>query len=479
MLPPSGPNVPPRGEPPPKPSRQAVRTGAVAVAALVFVVGRLVWAYHLLQEGGRKPQQPPPVSLAPAPGARPSEPTSTPPRDTLPIVPGPWSAVVQALQGPAPLPLPVRVNRAIDRGLTYLRQGWSHPEAYQDYLGLVGLTLLECDVPRDDSAVRRIADLVRGQCNLDHTYDLCLAILFLDRLGDPKDDAIIRTFARRLLHGQNSSGAFETYCPLFRRPGVSTTPLDNNSNAQFAVLALWAAQRHGVSVGPALREVARHFRQTQHDDGSWPYLTGVPGGRLDDMTCAGLMCLAIERGASPGYYTRNGSPRGPIVVDDPAITRGFRFLGKACDRVANGGATDAWDWLYFLWSLERVAAVYGLETIGSRPWYPWVADLIVRRQHDEDGCWSAEGPEPVAVTTCFALLILRRSNLTPDLLVGVPDTTQPQQPVGVSTRPLVQDQPARAGSAVTQEPKEVPVPTSGHGKAADDSGSQSQPTKRR
>jgi hypothetical protein len=315
--------------------------------------------------------------------------------------------------------LPVRVNRAIYRGVTYLREGWAHPKAYEDYFGLVGLTLLECDVPRSDPAVRRIAELVRAHCNLDRTYDLSLAILFLDRLGDPKDGPLIQTFARRLLEGQNSSGAFETYCPLFRRPGVSTTPLDNNTNSQLAVLALCAAQRHGVSVSPALREVARHFRETQHDDGSWPYLTGVPGGRKDDMTCAGLLCLALERGASPGS-TRNISPRGATAADDPAITRGFRFLGKACDRVANGGATDAWDWLYFLWSLEQVASTYGRETIGSRPWYPWVADLIVRRQHDFDGCWTAEGPEPVPVTTCFALLILRRSTLTPDLLIRVP-----------------------------------------------------------
>ena len=44
---PSGPNAPPLGGPPPAPSKHAVRTGAVAVAALVFVVGGLAWAYHL------------------------------------------------------------------------------------------------------------------------------------------------------------------------------------------------------------------------------------------------------------------------------------------------------------------------------------------------------------------------------------------------------------------------------------------------
>jgi hypothetical protein len=45
---PSQPNVPATGDPSPASSRQAVQTGFVAVAALVFVVGGLAWAYHLV-----------------------------------------------------------------------------------------------------------------------------------------------------------------------------------------------------------------------------------------------------------------------------------------------------------------------------------------------------------------------------------------------------------------------------------------------
>jgi hypothetical protein len=359
--------------------------------------------------------------------------------------------------------LSLRVNRAIDRGLTYLREGWSHPMEYQNYLGLLGLTLLECDVPRDDPAVRRIAELVRAQRHLDRTYELSLAILFLDRLGDPNDEGLIRTFARRLRDGHSDSGDWAYPCPSTQVTvsggiRVSRTVAGDNSNTQFAVLGLWVAQRHGVDVGPALREAARHFRKSQRADGSWTY-NMIASFHKHSMTCAGLFCLAAERGASPGY-TRNIRPRGPTVVDDPAITRGFRFLGKAFDSIANGGTIDSWSRLYFLWSLERVAAIYGLEKIGGQEWYPWTADLLVRTQQD-NGSWQDGGPGPVG--TCFALLILRRSNLTPDLLVEVPNTTQPEKPVGVPTRPLVQDQPAPVGSAVTQKTGEVRVPTAGSG----------------
>jgi hypothetical protein len=36
--------------------------------------------------------------------------------------------------------------------------------------------------------------------------------------------------------------------------------------------------------------------------------------------------------------------------------------------------------LYFLWSLERVAVLYKLQTIGSKDWYAWAAEMLVQHQ---------------------------------------------------------------------------------------------------
>jgi hypothetical protein len=360
--------------------------------------------------------------------------------------------------------LHLRVNQAIDRGVAHLRQDWGQPKAYQIYLGLLGLTLLECGVPRNDPAVTRIADLVRSQQrNLDAIYELSLAIVFLDRLGDPNDAGIIRAFARRLLEAQNDSGPWGYTC--FRwsasRPAGRNSPrplinwpqdvFSDNSNTQFAVLGLWVAQRHGVSVGKALRLTAQYFRRSQGDDGSWTY---TPKAALykHSMTCAALFCLAAERGESPGYV-RTIPPRATILEDDSTITRGLRFLGKSFDAIAKGDAIDSWSKLYFLWSLERVAAIYGLETIGSQEWYPWTAELLVRIQRG-NGSWVDPGPGPVP--TCFALLILRRSNLTPDLLVGVPGLTQPRKLTGVTGQPLVKEQPRKLTGVTGQPPLQKP-----------------------
>jgi hypothetical protein len=197
-------------------------------------------------------------------------------------------------------------------------------------------------------------------------------------------------------------------------------------------------------VGKALSLTARYFHSSQGADGSWAYTPDVLLYK-HSMTCAALFCLAAELGESPGYV-RTIPPRAPILVDDSAVTRGLRFLGKSFDAIAKGDAIDSWSKLYFLWSLERLAAIYGLETIGSQEWYPWTAQLLVRIQRG-DGSWVDPGPGPVP--TCFALLILRRSNLTPDLMVGVPGLTQPRKLTGVW------------GSALGREPSSPPVSTLG------------------
>src|SRR5205823_9643393 len=46
----------------------------------------------------------------------------------------------------------------------------------------------------------------------------------------------------------------------------------DNSNTQFASLALWVARRYGVPAEPALVGIEKRFRATQFPDGSWSYI---------------------------------------------------------------------------------------------------------------------------------------------------------------------------------------------------------------
>jgi hypothetical protein len=67
----------------------------------------------------------------------------------------------------------------------------------------------------------------------------------------------------------------------------------------------------------------------------------------------------------------------------------------------------------FLWSLERMAVVYDVKTIGKRDWYRWGAELLLQRaKANPVNLW--QGEYDIA-DTCFAILFLKRANVAEDL----------------------------------------------------------------
>src|SRR5208282_280478 len=115
--------------------------------------------------------------------------------------------VAQAQPGPAGPRAAVdqaKVDQAIDRGVRYLKDcqlqsgTWGmHENTYQvGYAALPGLALLECGVPAWDPIVKKAVQFVRANAEeLDRTYDLALAILLLDKIGNADDDEIIQKLA--------------------------------------------------------------------------------------------------------------------------------------------------------------------------------------------------------------------------------------------------------------------------------------------
>ena len=83
----------------------------------------------------------------------------------------------------------------------YFNNRGSHEVAFAAF---PGLTLLECGVPANDPAIQKAAKFVRDNCSdLQTTYAIALAILFLDRLGENnRDDRLIGELALRLVAGQ-------------------------------------------------------------------------------------------------------------------------------------------------------------------------------------------------------------------------------------------------------------------------------------
>jgi hypothetical protein len=232
-----------------------------------------------------------------------------------------------------------RIKQAIERGVTYVkglqRDDGSWPYQESGMTSLAALTLIECGIPTTDTSIQRAAASVRNAIiGEDRTYSVALAVMFLDRLGEDVDIALIEALGARLLSGQFANGGWtyksgtdlianqktrlkeavmrrvdkkERSAPTTddRRAPTDIAPdtkaeIDailkrgpipggavgggvggangeivqrpDNSNTQFAVLGLWTARRYGVPVQEALDRVEKRFRASQNGDGGWGYM---------------------------------------------------------------------------------------------------------------------------------------------------------------------------------------------------------------
>ena len=436
------------------------------------------------------------------------------------------AAAPAAAQQPAD---PATINSRIELGVKFLKKEqkgagyWGTGATAKEnngigYTALVGLTLVECGVPTSDPGLKRAAGIVRAAAgDLDSTYELTLAILFLDRMKDKVDTRYIQLLAGRLIAAQMPSGGWGYKTHKYGEPSVlklvdalrkvsaktdpppdvtkirqglpedmrrlpiwvdgeGKLPADpkdkgqdlydattDNSTTHFAMVGLWAARKHDIPVDRTFALVNRRFRTSQGPGGTWSYpfvRTGADGG--PQFTCIALLGVAIGHVVAPEPGVR--------PENDPVIINAFAALGKAVggpvgDTVGRPTVKDAGG-LYFLWAIERIAVLYDLQKLDNKDWYLWGAEILVCHQL-ADGSWGDDGGFPgqsPIVNTCFALLFLKRANLTPDLskklLVNpsalaakVEDKTAPKV---VPPSPKVEEPPPSPKVEPKAEPKVEP-----------------------
>lgn len=191
---------------------------------------------------------------------------------------------------------------------------------------------------------------------------------------------------------------------------------DDNSNTHFAILALWAARRHDVPMMLPLSMLDKRFRSSQYEDGRWGYRFNGPGGARASMTAVGLLGLGIGHGNFRDMWAGGVAmeERGIKLPprQDPAIQRGLAALAQYIDTDQKRSVQD----LYFMWTVERVAVLYNLQTIGQKDWYRWGTDQLLAEQ-SADGSWHTQSfsGSSSTIDTCMALLFLRKANLLDDL----------------------------------------------------------------
>lgn len=363
----------------------------------------------------------------------------------VPRTPAPKAEVDPFLQG---------VSEAIERGVDYLStktDTLNRPGLY----ALLAFAMLRSGVSPHDPRVVALFKGFEDQV-MDKTYDIAVSIMAIEarsvervaiaalpgatsvarfRRRDlpPEDLARISALAQQLIGGQHPSGDWGYTCPLNETSSEPFRPVGgDNSNTQFAVLALHAAERSGVAVpSRCWVKVIEHYTQDVHAEKPARSVHALGFDRYVPSVLAPLVGTpgaAVTQGwgyttpASPSpslQMTSGGISSIVIALDalqragdlDPAVgASALRLVARGAAKLAHvfsirgkppsAGANKE----YLLYSLEKAMEVSGIELLGEVDWYRASATMLVRRQQ-KDGSWTS------VWGTALALLVLNRATL--------------------------------------------------------------------
>jgi len=310
---------------------------------------------------------------------------------------------------------PKEVKQAIALGIDFLKKSQapegnigSHSEDRCGPTAMAVLAMRSCGVPPNDPHIERAMRYLRiwPAEKSGRIYALSLQTMAFCAVDPNRDLPLIRKNVE-LIEKQQSrmnehSGGWR-YFP---------TGDSDLSCSQFAILALYEAERAGVKVSDATWTTAlRYWSETQNAGGSWGYNPQRGGGSnpgTGSMTSAGIASLII----SAGVFDKGGATvRGDRIMcfqppDDKTtdqIKNGLDWLANNFSVSTNPGSGHYH--LYYLYALERVGRTTNQRFIGRHDWYRAGTEKLLTLQASlGGGHWSGGNISD----TAFALLFLSK-----------------------------------------------------------------------
>jgi hypothetical protein len=325
-----------------------------------------------------------------------------------------------------------------------------HFDVQPGELALALLALVKGGEDAHDRLLQRGYDDLRKRV-IDGTYSLACAILAVEALYTPMNEAqelhagrlkaplprevpaadrdLIAGWTKMLLGNIDSS----VKTPYLRRWHYGPSNSFDNSNSQYAMLGLYAAELCGVEVPAAVwTAAANHWLQAKvaaGDPGApalvsraeyeqpKPGRTRTPGGKVPcagwcynapseptgSMTCAGVTGLTL---CSAALRAKKKTPAKLLHELDDALRGGFLWLERNFSVRRNPGPPDHWThwYYYYLYGLERTCELNQVALLGDVDWY-FEGALQLLLQQRRDGSW---GNLP---DDCFGLLFLKKAAL--------------------------------------------------------------------
>jgi hypothetical protein len=311
-------------------------------------------------------------------------------------------------------PLAGKVNKAIDRGVQYLRaveNGNGHWEVdggqsagrRGGWTSLALLALLKAGVKPDDAIIDRGLTFLRTIAP-QHTYVVGLQTMVFTAAGRNQDCDLIQRNVDWLVESAfDQKGAFNGWSYGYKRGFAGSA---DNSNTHYAVLGLHAGRRAGVKIDRKVWIAIRdYYSQTQSADGGWGYAPHFNNGSTLTMTVAGASALlmaemALNRGRE--VLEMDGAARNcGQFPDSKPVSRAFEWIDQKFT-VRYPQAI-----YYNLYGLEHVGSLSRQRFRGTHDWYREGSEFLVNEQK-ADGHWFPGGGHDSyrVVATSFALLFL-------------------------------------------------------------------------
>jgi len=381
-----------------------------------------------------------------------------------------------------------QVENAIDRGTEFLLKavkgeavapdgkpigGWTaYQEAPMGSAAIQLYALVKSDIPFNFPVIKEGLQVLLAMPP-GHTYSVSLYVMALDALlsqmdvelslGSPIDQKERRAIEQRM-------DAMTQWLVRARWKGKGAwnygivdpaSARYDNSNTQFAILALGVARKRGLKIPQEVwEEIAAQFIDIQQASGpevqaKWKLKDAVDADAVDapkpkrgktdvrkpeakpswgvedskvfargwsymetkegplkhsvtfNMTCAGASSTLIAFDALK--YVKN-YPVDKRQALDKSIRDGLGCLTN----LMNG--RDSWQWTglggiyYALYSLEKVGDIGGIEAFGDFDWYRIGARTLLEQQNKQVGCWGDnDKPGNLNYMSALALLFLSRA----------------------------------------------------------------------
>lgn len=319
--------------------------------------------------------------------------------------------------GEAPAQLTAeRVRESIRGGLDVLRSLQNADGTWDEHSGqpggvtaLCALAMVSAGERPDSPGLKRAFSQLRAIPEARNSvYSTSLIVMALAMSESPSDTLVVKERVRWLVEAQVKSG------PHAGGWGYgSGTDYADNSNAQFAILALHEAALLGIEIDESVWEKAREYWvRGQHKSGGWGYKVGhAPSG---SMTCAGISSMIIieENLRKPGSGDQLQCCGSDTMGEE--VERAIEWFGRKFSSTANptSGEDIGSSFLYYyLYGIERAGRLSGRRFFGEHDWYREGAEFLLAQQSEVDNRWRGAVNNPEArpeIATSFALLFLSK-----------------------------------------------------------------------